>query len=343
MPYSVVDKPSKYFNTVLYTGDGNTARAVTGASFQPDLVWIKERTGTYGHQLHDRVRGASAGALFSNETGAEASVYPLTSFDTDGFTTGSSTQNRSGYNLVSWLWKANGAGSSNTDGSITTTVSANTTSGFSVFTYTGTGSNATLGHGLGVAPKVVFIKCRSSDNDWRMYHASLPSSDYVLYLNSSGAQDLNNTVYNGAPTSTTIGIKTNTTNNGSGSTYVGYAFAEVKGFSKAFSYVGNGSSDGTFVHLGFRPAFVILKSSSSASGNWLIQDNKRLGYNASNSELFANLSNAEGTYDRADFLSNGFKARINSGENNSSGVTYVGFAVAESPFVSSKGIPCTAR
>ena len=235
MPIAI-DKPSKYFNTVLYTGDGNTARAVTGASFQPDFVWIKERTGTYGHHLHDRVRGASAGALFSNETGAEASVYPLTSFDSDGFTTGSSTQNRNGYNLVSWLWKANGAGASNTSGSITSTVSASQTSGFSIVSYTGTNANATVGHGLGVAPKFIIVKSRSDVASWHCYHSKLTDANYYILLNSTSAQASQTSIWQGtAPTSSVFSIGVNGSTNANGSTYIAYCFAEVKGFSKLLS------------------------------------------------------------------------------------------------------------
>jgi hypothetical protein len=343
MPYSVIDSPKKYFEAKTYTGTGST-QSISNLSFSPDLVWIKNRSGANSHGLVTSLVNTRY-ALDTSATSAEVDfgTTGVTSLNSDGFTVVSHpVYNNNGSNYISWNWRGSDSSAvSNTDGSITTTVSVNTTSGFSVFTYTGTGSNATLGHGLGVAPKVVFIKCRSGDNDWRMYHASLPSSDYVLYLNSTGAQDLNNTVYNGAPTSTTIGIKTNTTNNGSGSTYVGYAFAEVKGYSKFGSWISNGSSTAdAFVYTGFKPSFVILKMATSAS-SWFMYDNKRVPYNASNVHLLANSSGAEDTSSNIDFYSNGF--RSNGLFNSYSGQTIIYMAFAESPFVSSKSIPTTAR
>ena len=352
MPFSTIDSPKKYFDTKLYTGNGST-QSIGGLCFKPDFVWIKNRTNANSHQVFDNVRGVQK-ALYTNGTDAEeTNANFLTAFNSDGFSVGSGANvNGNASNVVAWNFLGANTTTSNTSGTISSTVSANTTAGFSIVSYTGNGStSATVGHGLGVTPAMIIIKNRSAVSQWMVKHKSL-ATDYNLQLNVSDAQLYlpTGTGQGGVgnlSSSSTFGFTSGTTGvnnvNNSGSSFIAYCFAEVKGFSKAFSYVGNGSSDGTFVHLGFRPAFVILKSSSSASGNWLIQDNKRLGYNASNSELFANLSNAEGTYDRADFLSNGFKARINSGENNSSGVTYVGFAVAESPFVSSKGVPVCAR
>lgn len=341
MPIAI-DKPSKYFDTKLYTGNGST-QTITGLNFKPDFVWTKNRTNANSHQLYDAVRGVQK-ALFSNGNDIEeTNANYLTAFNSDGFSVGSSAGlNGSGTNVASWNWLGANTTVSNTSGSITSTVSANTTSGFSIVSYTGTGSNATVGHGLGVALKMLIIKNRSGVNGWPVWHTGYGNAG-VMELDKTNAIDTNPVFLNSTiPTSTVFSIGTAGHVNNSGSNYIAYCFTDVKGYSKYGSYVGNGSADGTFVYTGFKPAFIMIKQTGSG-GNWLIQDNKRLGYNKSNSELFANLADAESTNDRTDLLSNGFKARINSGENNSSGVTYIYMAFAENPFVSSKGIPTTAR
>jgi len=329
----------KYFNPVLYTGTGAT-NSITGVGFQPDWVWVKGRSGATDHGLYDAVRGVQK-QLESNGTGAETTeTTGITAFGSDGFTTGALAQlNTSSATYVAWNWKANGSGSTNTAGSITSTVSANTTSGFSVLTYTGTGSAATIGHGLGVAPSMLIFKSRSnSSENWNVYHRSLGTSNNIL-LNTTGAA-FNDTAFinNTAPTSSVLsvgGAGSTGTNQGSG-TYVCYAFAPIAGYSAFGSFTGNGSTDGAFVYTGFRPAFVMLKASSTggAGYNWGMFDNDRLGYNSAQRDLRANLINDEGTDNNLiDFLSNGFKIRSTSGGfGGGSGVTYIYMAFAENPF-----------
>jgi len=345
MAYTTINKSSDYFNTKLYTGNG-TARSITGVGFQPDWSWFKSRGDTNSHALYDAVRGVTK-AISSNSTGAEATESQgLTSFDSDGFSIGSQTAvNASGHGIVSWNWKANGAGSSNTDGSITSTVSANTTSGFSIVSYTGTGSSATIGHGLGVAPKFTIIKKTSGTGDWSVQSSVIGLSNYLV-LNSTNASAGTSGALISAVSSTTLTVDGNSDVNGSGSTYVAYCFAEKTGYSKFGSYVGNGSSDGSFCYLGFKPAVLLLKQSSGTSASteyWTIWDNKRDIDNPVGKRLYPNLSNAESTGTDLDILSNGFKIRSSGGNQNTSGGTYIYMAIAEAPLVGTNNVPCTAR
>lgn len=332
------NSPQDYFNTVLYTGNGST-QSITGVGFQPDWVWLKERDGADGHGLFDSVRGATKW-LGSEGTYAEG-TYPtmLTSFDTDGFSLGSwSGFNESGRSMVSWNWKANGSGVSNTDGSITSTVSANTDAGFSIVSYTGNGTaGATIGHGIGDKVDFIIVKNRSSLTDWQVYHhknTSEPATDYIR-LNQTGGTSDNIVVWNDTePTSSVFTVGSNATVNTNGDNYVAYCWAEVEGFSKFGSYTGNGSTDGTFVYTGFRPAFVMYKNITS-SNSWRIADSQR-GTNTGSSDaaLWANESSAEftnGSYD-IDFLSNGFKCRESNYEQNGSSTNYIFMAFAENPF-----------
>jgi len=319
-----------YFNPVLYTGTG-ASLGVTGVGFQPDLVWVKGRSGATNHGWYDAVRGVQK-QLESNTTTAETTqTTGLTAFGSDGFTVGSLAQlNTSAATYVAWNWKANGAGVANTAGTIPSTVSANTTSGCSIVTYTGTGANATVGHGLGVAPSFITIKQRNGTWSWMTYHANIPVNSYLL-LNATDAPATSRPdVYNGAPSSTVINIGNNATINGSGLTYVGYCFAPVSGFSAMGVYTGNGSADGPMIYTGFRPAYVLIKR-SSAIESWCLMDSKREGYNVDNDPLFPNLTNAEGTQDFLDLLSNGFKLRSTDTGVNGSG-TYIYIAFAEFPF-----------
>ena len=353
MAYTVVDNPAEYFNTKLYTGDGTGAKAITGVGFQPDLVWLKTRSTAFHHQLHDRVRGATAGAIYSSLTNAQDSNYPITSFDSDGFTLGNSasliadsfaSQNGSGTTMCSWNWLANGAGVSNTSGTISSTVSANTTSGFSVVTYTGNGtSGATFGHGLGVAPAFTIVKNRSTGGrNWQGFHKSLGNTKTHL-LNSTEVPRTNAVFWNNtSPTSTLITLGNDADVNESGQTFIAYCFAEIKGYSKFGSYTGNGSTDGTFVYTGFKPAFVLQKNTSAVQG-WQLQDNKRLGYNPDNYLLQPHTDQSESALQRIDILSNGFKVRTTDAGQNSSGAVYIYMCFAESPFTTSTGIPTTAR
>ena len=345
MPYTVVDKGSKYFNTVTWTGTGSTM-SITGVGFQPDWVWYKGRSTAYNHGLFDAVRGTS-NFLKSNSSDAEASVSGVTAFNSDGFSLGSDAGGvNSGSTYVAWNWLGANTTVSNTQGSITSTVSANTTAGFSIVSYTGNATSAqTIGHGLGVAPKMIICKNRSVSNSWTTYHASLGATKRV-WLDLTNAEDIGGTSIwnNTAPTSTVFSVGNDGAVNGSSALMIAYCFAEIKGYSKFGSYTGNGSTDGTFVYTGFRPEFVLTKASSS-TGQWIIHDTARDTFNQANRLLYPSLSNAEenNISDQIDILSNGFKIRATGSAINGSGVTYIYMAFAENPFVSSKGIPTTAR
>ena len=343
MAYTSIDKPTDYFNTVLYTGDGNDGRTVTGVGFQPDWVWLKGRSEAEHHTLNDSVRGANK-QVYSHLSYSEATdTDRLQSFDSDGFTLGTDViVNKNTETFVSWNWLAGGSASSNSDGSITSSVSANTTAGFSIVSYTGTGSNATVGHGLGVVPNLIFIKRRDGAGDWTSYHSVLGSTKFMR-LNSTIPAGTQSTYFQDTdPTSTVFSIGSAGDVNTSSGTHIAYCFADKKGYSKFGSYTGNGNADGTFVYTGFKPAFILVKDSTGSGNNWFIWDNKRDGYNVVNRYLRPNLSNAEGYYEAIDILSNGFKNRNTSGSANGS-QTYIYMALAESPFVSSGGIPTTAR
>ena len=344
MAYTTIDKPSDYFNTVLYTGNGST-QSITGVGFQPDWSWLKCRSNLEGHELYDSVRGVTK-MLTSNSDSAESTQSTaLTSFDSDGFTLGSDFEvNASGRTFVSWNWLAGGTASSNTDGSITSSVSANTTSGFSIVSYAGNSTaGATVGHGLGSAIKFLWVKNRDdSGENHTIWHQDIPNTN-ALFLNSTDASASYTTRWNSTtPTSSVFTVGTSNGVNGSGKNYIAYCFAEKKGYSKFGSYTGNGSTDGTFVYTGFRPAWVMTKVTSTTQ-SWNIMDNKRPGFNDTNKRLFADLSNAEYSDSTIDLLSNGFKFRTADSGLNSSGASYIYMAFAENPFVTSTGIPTCAR
>jgi len=337
-------QPKDYFNTVLYTGTG-AENAVTGVGFQPDFTWLKNRATTNHHTLFDAVRGANK-VIYSNLNAQQYTVtQELKSFDSDGFTVGTeASANGSGNGIVSWNWKANGAGSSNTDGSITSTVSASTTSGFSIVQFTGTGANATVGHGLGSAPKMVIVKETSGSDAWIVGHSSIGFTKNLL-LNGINAEYADSTIWNNtAPTSSVFSVGSSNSSNESGATYIAYCFAEKKGFSKFGSYTGNASTDGPFVYCGFKPAFVMMKGyQSGGSDNWNLCDNKRVGYNAANWRLYPNATAGENSTSLVDILSNGFKLTVSSTDLNASAKGYIYMAFAEAPLVSSNGVPSVAR
>ena len=343
MAYTTINKSTDYFNTKLYTGNGGT-NAITGVGFQPDWLWLKKRNSSANHFLFDAVRGASK-ELNSNNNEAEASpANYLSSFNSDGFTIGSDSDiNGNSDTFASWNWKANGAGSANTDGATASTVSANTTSGFSIVKYTGTGSQTTIGHGLGITPKMIIVKRLQNAEDFAVYHASNGAGTYQS-LNTTEAKQTNANRFNVAPTSSVFTVNTHESVNFA-ENYIAYCFAEKQGFSKFSSYTGNGNADGTFIYTGFKPAFVMVKDSTSAGYNWLMYDNKRLGYNPDNKYLVANENYAEAgsTSDNAvDLLSNGFKFRT-ADQNSNRTNTYIYMAFAEAPLVGSNNTPCTAR
>jgi len=349
MAYTTINKSSDYFNTVLITGDANDPRAVTGYGFAPDLIFAKQRNGNANGGFFDKVRGATK-FLYSNQTDAEGTTANTpTSFDSDGFTIGDDNSNfyYNGYNFVYWGWRADGtSGSSNTDGTITSTVSANTTSGFSIVSYTGNSTDSTIGHGLGQKPDFIMVKERdSSSYDWVCYHSALGAGSAIA-LNLSdaayGATGWNNST---EPTSTVFSVDSAANSvNKSGSGFIAYCFAEKKGFSKFGSYVGNGNADGTFIYTGFKPAFVMVKRTDTTA-SWLMYDNKRDSFNVVDLALSANLTNAEDVTgsDESDFLSNGIKMRNTGNALNASGGTYIYMAFAESPLVGTNNIPATAR
>tara|TARA_R110002073_G_scaffold33715_1_gene100979 strand:+ start:57 stop:1064 length:1008 start_codon:yes stop_codon:yes gene_type:complete len=334
-------------NTKLYTGNGGT-NAITGVGFQPDWTWIKSRNASNNHRNYDAVRGATK-IIYQNLTNAEATQSNgLSAFNSDGFTLGDDgNSNSNNATYASWNWKAGGGqGSSNTDGSINTTyTSVNTTAGFSISKYTGTGSNATIGHGLGVAPKMIIVKQLNSTNYWTVYHKSLSANSWV-YLNTTDAVASNTAMWNNTePTSSVFSIGTYTNTNQSGSTYIAYCFAEKQGYSKVGgSYTGNGNADGTFVYTGFKPSFILAKRTDATAG-WVLFDNKRIGYNGSGNYWLdaqnaeADQTDATGMFDQ---LSNGFKVRSSFGSRNASGGNYIYMAFGQS-LVGSNNIPCTAR
>ncbi len=352
MAYTTINKSSDYFNTKLYTGT-DSAQTVTGVGFQPDFTWIKCRShggsGSFNHVLTDVLRGAGE-VLVSNSTSASNSSYDygsLASFNNDGFTTvagGTSIDGVGGgaRTYASWNWKANGAGSANTDGSINSTVSANTTSGFSIVSYTGTGSNATIGHGLGSVPKMIIVKKTNTTANWGVYHASSGNTKYQL-LNGNYADTTESTAWNNtSPTNSVFSVGSWNESNASGSTYVAYCFEDVQGFSKIGSYVGNGSTDGTFVYTGFKPAFILSKDVDAAE-NWFIQDTTRNTSNPVGAYLRPNLNDAEGSFNHYDILSNGFKNLYAGGSLNGSGRKIIYMAFAEAPLVGTNGVTAKAR
>ena len=343
MAYTTINKSSLNMNTKLYNGTGSN-QSITGVGFQPDWVWIKERNGTNEHNLFDAVRGTTKRIESSTTAAEQTSSTTLTAFGSDGFTVGNNGgTGQSGGNYVAWNWKANGQGSSNTDGSINTTyTSVNTTAGFSISQYTGTGSaGATFGHGLGSKPAMIIFKCLSvAGPSWVVYHQS-KGATYTLYLDQTSAggasaEMLNNT----EPTSSLITLGNGTSSNSSAPT-IAYCFSEKVGYSKFGSYIGNGNVDGTFIYTGFKPAFVMVKN-TSATENWIIFDNTRPGRNLTDALLKPNLNNVESTNGvKFDLLSNGFKARVNDAEGNSSGASYIYMAFGQT-LVGTNNIPNNA-
>ena len=354
---AIIDKPSDYFNTKLYTGTGSS-NSVTGVGFQPDFTWVKARGNTTWHYLYDAVRTAGTGKeLHSNSTAAEgasnSSLYGyLSSFNSDGFSTviGSNASsdglNKNGTDFASWNWKAGTSFTNDASatgiGSIDSTGSASDTSGFSIVSYTGTGSAGTIKHGLSSVPYMIIVKKRSATGSWNVYHSSLGNTK-AIQLDLTSTPDTNSGYWNNtSPTSSVLSLGTSAQVNGSGVTYIGYIFSEKQAYSKFGSYTGNGNADGTFVYTGQKSAFIMLKNTTRAA-SWLMYDNKRLGYNVDNNELVANTNAAEETYDQIDILSNGFKMRANGTSTNLNGDTYIYMAFAENPFVASNFNAATAR
>jgi hypothetical protein len=334
MAYTTIDDPSAYFQTTIYTGNGTDDTAIThggNSDLQADWVWIKNRTAAgEGHHWYDSVRGVTK-RLRSDTTAAESTVSNgLQGFGTNGFTVGDRAGvNQNNIPIVSWNWKETA------------------TAGFDMVSYTGNATGGrTIAHSLSAVPKMMIVKNRDAAVKWAVYHhknTAAPGTDHLkLDVNDATADD-DSTWNDTVPTSSVFSVGGSTSTNGDGTAYIAYLFAEKKGYSKFGSYVGNASSNGTFVYTGFKPAFVIFKK-SAGTGSWAIQDNKRTPFHEGNKALFADTNAVESTSDNSmDFVSNGFKIRTDTANYNTSGDLYIYMAFAENPLVTSTGIPATAR
>jgi len=360
MAYTTIDDPSAYFHTQLYSGSSSGQSITNDANagdFKPDWVWIKRRDGDpnavgNGHnEVFDSSRGVTK-EIYSDLNSAEATTaQSLTAFGTDGFTVGTEARvNSNGLSFVSWQWKANGGTTSsftesgNNPGG---TIQTNTTAGFSIITTTGTGNTGTIAHGLGAVPEIIISKQRSNAENWAIYHGSNTSAPEteILSLNTADATADNANGYNDtAPTSSVFTVHTKNEVNTDARTYVHYVFTPIQGYSKFGSYTGNGNADGPFIYTGFKPAWIMQKNTADST-NWNIYDNKRSTFNKADDVLLANASIAEEAVGgkSIDFLSNGFKLRGSDNETNDNGDVHIYMAFAESPFVSSEGVPTTAR
>jgi len=353
MAYSSIIKPSIFVNTKIYTGNGGT-NAQTGVGFAPDLLWFKNRNTAINHMWFDSVRGINK-YLYGNLTEAEGtSSSILTAIGSDGFTVGANDNvNKSSSPIVAWNWKA-GTSFSNSAGangaSIASTGSVNTTSGFSIVKWTGSGANATIAHGLGSTPKAILVKNTSGTGNWKMWQKTFATSSggnatSSLNLNDQSAFANTAAVFNSMATINdnvfSVGAEGDTNENNS--TMIAYCFAEKQGYSKFSSYIGNGNANGTFVYTGFKPAWILVKIVTASNENWMLLDNKRDGFNDTNEQLFPNTNDDEEGNDELDILSNGFKLRRNNSRMNGSGGTYIYWAFAENPLVASNFNAATAR
>ena len=349
MAYTTIDNPGLYFNTVLYTGNASDDRSISGVGFQPDLLWLKRRNGVGSQRLVDVIRGATKTLVANGDGGENTEADVIQAFESDGFQIGAdSASNADAGTMASWNWKAGGSASSNTDGDITSSVSANTTSGFSILSYTG---NATaedsIGHGLGVAPEMIIIKKYSESDDWMVYHKNLTAGSEIK-LNSTAAQadDVNNATWgDNHPTnvgSSTFEVGAAGDSNADGASHIAYCFHGVKGYSKFGTYIGNNSTEGTFCFTGFRPAWVMIKALNASQG-WPCYDNKRDTFNPLENTFYNSTNEAEADFVGFDFCANGFKHRSAGGSHNYTGYTYIYIAFAEAPFVNSNGVPGNAR
>ena len=332
--YTTIDDPSAYFKVQLYTGNGSANHAITfddtDTDMQPDFVWIKNRDAADAHCLFDSVRGATK-VLHSNaETEEVTDTDTLDSFASDGFQVDADVKvNTNTEKYVAWCWKESA------------------TAGFDIVIYTGTGSTATPSHSLSAVPHVMMVKRRNTSEGWQVYHhknTDAPETDLLTLDTSAATSDESNRWNDTAPTSSVFTVEDHVTVNAADDTYVNYLWTEKQGFSKFGTYTGNGNANGTFVYLGFRPAYVLVKCSSHGSLNWYVHDNKRPGYNVTNRSIAPNLADTD--YTNAvlvDFVSNGFKWRSTAADLNTSGNTFCYFAFAEAPFVNSNGVPCNAR
>ena len=365
MAFTTINDPSAYFQVALYTGTGSNQSITNGgnSNLQPEWVWVKDRSATNDHKITDSSRLANSKpsiTLESNTANAEyddADPMSTDSFDSDGFTIGTNGNYNTNTNTyVAWQWKANGGTTTTNDasatsvGTIDSVYQANTTAGFSIVTHTGTGANGTIAHGLGVAPNVILLKCRSNaGSSWMMFHTGLGNNAKTLSLDANDAEVTESSPYysfnNTAPTSTVFSVGAGNTTNGSSRTFVTYCFAEIKGYSKFGAYTGNGDNDGTFQFTGFQPSWLMIKrTDSSTNGNWWIHDTKRDVFNVGSRTIKADTSAAEvnSSDQYVDLFSNGFKLRNGNNSQNGNTNSYVYMAFAGRPFVTSKGTPNTA-
>lgn len=331
LPTPAIVKSSTAMNVVTYTGTGATLSPTSSLAFSPDLVWIKSRL-IQNHAIYDSVRGATLQISSDLSDAQTTQASGLTSFDSNGFTVGSSNfVNNSTVSYVAWCWDAGTSTTTNTTGSISSQVRANTSAGFSIVTYTGTGSSGSVGHGLGVTPAMIAIKCRSSVGDWRVWHKNLTGGTSYIQFNSTSAQATDANGMTALPTSSVFSLGTSTQVNFNSATHVAYCFSAVSGFSRFGSYTGDGSAAGPTLHLGFRPRFVMIKSASSIT-NWVMFDTSRLGYNPDNDSLITNSTAADSSTDLIEMYSNGFGIRSTNAAVNSNNATYIYAAFAEYPF-----------
>ena len=347
MAYTTINDPSAQFQAVLWTGDSADDRSITNtgnANLQPDVVWIKNRNSNQNHYLYDSTRGANVQLLPADSAGETTVADRMQAFQTDGFQVGSSSEvNYNSYTYIGWQWKATaGTTASNGNGSITSTVQANTTAGFSIVKWTGTGSAATIGHGLGVTPQMIIVKNLDKSSQWAVYHETVGNTKY-LALNDADAEATYSGYWNDtSPTTTVFSVGSDgDVSGGNGEEVISYCFAPIKGYSKIGNYTGNGNADGPFVYTGFKPALIIKKG--TGSGDWHISDNKQNSFNAFDNALRPNVTNGTETGNTLDFLSNGFKIRNTGGSWNSNGSTYIYMAFAQNPFVATNNVAATAK
>ena len=353
MAYTTIDDPSKYFQTAIYTGNGGANHAITNggnSDLQPDWVWIKNRDAADAHMIFDSSRGVTK-RLSSDSTAAEVTDGDtLDAFQSDGFRVDADVKvNTNAEKYVGWQWKANGgtttsnaAGANGADHA--SVFQADNTAGFSIVTYTSdsTSGDTIIKHGLSTAPTFMIHKSRSGSNIWWVYHKNLGNSGYVHLESGNGNQAGSTNVWrNTAPTSSVFKVGLNSIAD-SDETMVAYCFAQIQGYSKFGSYVGNGNVDGIFVYLGFKPAFVIQKQINANGEYWMMKDSAREPFNQNDANIYPNATNVEGDTNGIDLLSNGFKCRTTGAGSNASGATYIYMAFAKQPFVSSKGVPATA-
>ena len=363
MAYAAITNPGQFFNTVLYTGN-NAANAITGVGFQPDIVWIKRRDNTADHQLYNSLAGVQK-ATFPNLDNAEATeggTRGLNAFNTDGFTLGAEVSdiagscNVNGGTYASWNWKTGTTGSGSTTGSGTSksyTYSVNTTSGVSIMRYEGNSTSGhTVPHHLGAAPKIVFNKETGGTSWWFTFVSALENAGKVLFLNDQSVESTQAASFNStAPSSTVVTYGNDHDLNNNGQYYQAICFAEKKGFSQFGKYTGNASTDGPFIYTGFKPAWVVLKTSTTQTGHWRLSDNKRMPFNTSQANLFPSANAAENTSPTGngndiEYYSNGFKITTDNVYTNGNGNSFIYMAFAENPLVANvgdDGVPATAR